>query len=94
MTVKALELINKYLPEPVEFAEDSESFFDAVRQRIKDLLDTDMERLLHTLYRIDVAENNVREVLAHENPDDIDTAITELIMKRIREKIETRKKYQ
>jgi hypothetical protein len=94
MTVKALELINKYLPDPVEYAVDNETFFKAVRQRIKHLLDTDMERLLHTLYRIDVPESKVREVLAHENPDNIDTAITELIIQRIREKIETRKKYQ
>jgi len=96
MTETALHLINKYWPEtvkPVPAGKKDQDLFDAVRLRLKFLLDNDMERLLHTLYRVDVAERRVREVLATSPPDQIDTALTELVLERVEEKMETRRKY-
>ncbi|MCA6078005.1 hypothetical protein [Fulvivirga sedimenti] len=90
------QLINKHLPDsitPLSEETSGEELMEAVRKRLKFLLDTDMERLLHTLYRIDVAENRVREILSSTDPDLIDTALTELVIERIRQKLETRRKY-
>ncbi len=89
-------LINKHLPDtinPISEGTPQEDLAEAVRQRIKFLLDTDMERLLHTLYRIDVAESKVRKILSETDPDLIDMALAELIIERIQQKIETRRKY-
>ena len=87
------ELINKYWPESIQPVNADEDLFEAVRLRVKELLNHDIERLLHTLYRVDVPEAKVKYVLSSVDPDLIDTALTELIIDRIREKIETRKKY-
>jgi hypothetical protein len=91
-----LKLINKHLPEvssplPQEIPEVD--IFEAVRIRVKFLLDNNMERLLHMLYRVDVDESRVREILAMADPGVIDVALTEAILARIREKIRTRERY-
>ncbi len=96
MTETALRLINKHWPEsiqPVEVSECKNGIFEAVRRRLRYLLDNDMERLLHTLYRVDVPENQVREVLSITAPGAIDESLTNLVIRRIEEKIETRRKY-
>ena len=91
-----LKLINKHLPEvsvplPEEIPEID--IFEAVRARVKYLLDNNMERLLHMLYRIDVDESTVREILSMSEPGLIDTHLARAILSRIREKVETRARY-
>lgn len=96
MEQAALQLINKHWPvtiQPVGEDLPEDEVVEEVRKRIRYLLDHDMERLLHTLYRIDVPEGKTRHALATADPDLIDIILTELILERIREKIETRKKY-
>ncbi|MEO1051686.1 MAG: hypothetical protein AAFX87_13745 [Bacteroidota bacterium] len=58
------------------------------------LLDKDFQRLLNSLYRIDVSENRVKDVLSNESPDAIAPGIAELIIERELKKAETRKKYK
>jgi len=96
MTETALQLINKNWPDtvqPVDAAETENGIFEAVRRRLRYLLDNDMERLLHTLYRVDVPEIRVREILSTATPDAIDASLTDLVLRRIEEKMETRRKY-
>jgi hypothetical protein len=91
-----LTLINNYLPatsEPLPESLPEADIEEAIRQRVKFLLDQDMERLLHLLYRVDVPESRVKEILAVSMPGQIDKDITDLIITRLKQKIETRKKY-
>lgn len=89
-----LKLINKYLPEasnPIQISEID--LFEAVRQRVKYLLDHDMERLLHMLYRIDVRETLVKEILAVSDPEAVDSELAKAILDRLMQKIRLRAKY-
>ena len=58
------------------------------------LLNQDMEKLLLVLYRIDVNESRVKEVLSQEEPGKISRSLAELIVDRQLEKVEFRKRYR
>ena len=61
---------------------------------IKHLLDKDFQRLLNGFYRIDVNENQVREILTLEAPEKISISLARLIIKRELQKVETRRNYK
>ncbi len=56
-------------------------------------LDTDMSRLVNALYRIDISESKVKQILAISESNQIGNELAELIINRELQKIETRKKY-
>ena len=56
------------------------------------LLSKDFNRLMNALYRIDVSEEKLKRTLA-SNTDNTAKAISELILERELQKVETRKKY-
>lgn len=60
---------------------------------INQLLDTDFNKLLNILYRIDVSEEHIKMSLSLPQNSDISPAIADLIIARALEKIETRRKY-
>ena len=62
-------------------------------QKIRYWIDRDIDKLKQALYRIDVNERQVKEVLATEPLDEAVEHIADLIIKRQLEKVETRKKY-
>ena len=57
------------------------------------LLDKDMNRLLNSLYRIDVDEFLFRKILTEEAPEDLSKRIAQEIIKRELQKVELRAKY-
>lgn len=57
------------------------------------LLNKDMPRLLNALYRIDINEHKVKQVLTVEDPDHIAPSLAEMIIQREFQKTLTRKKY-
>ena len=57
------------------------------------LLDTDFNRLLNALYRIDVDESKVKQILATGLPGLIPENLADIIIKRVLQKVELRKKY-
>ncbi len=61
---------------------------------IKHLLDTNLERLLHLLYRIDVSELKVKKTLLEASPDEIASSLSILIIQRQLQKIALREKYK
>ena len=94
---QALTLINKNLPsvsDPLPAEIPEADLHTAVRVRVKYLLDNNMERLLHMLYRIDVNESKVREILAVTAPEKVDIELTDAILERISEKIAMRARYK
>ena len=60
---------------------------------LKHKLDYDMQGLLQALYRIDLKESKVKEILTMASPDDIPNLLTEEILKRQWQKILIRQKY-
>jgi hypothetical protein len=57
------------------------------------LLQSDLNRLLHILYRIDVEEHQVKEAMIADDPEIISERIARLIIKRELKKAEIRERY-
>ncbi|PRY13166.1 hypothetical protein CLV24_10680 [Pontibacter ummariensis] len=58
------------------------------------LLHSDLNRLLHILYRIDVEEHKVKEAMVADDPETIAERIARLIIKRELRKAEIRDRYR
>ena len=71
--------------------EDLERALSAVIHR---MIDHDLERLFSILYRLDVNEQKVHAALRKNNDIPPHIAIAKLIIKRHKEKLETRLKYK
>jgi hypothetical protein len=61
---------------------------------INHLADTDLEKLLYLLYRIDVNENKIKQLLEGKSGNDAGALIAQAIIERQLEKVESRKKYK
>lgn len=57
------------------------------------LLDHDMERLLQVLYRIDVHEEKVKEVMTTYAVEELAAELAQLVIERLRQKVYYRNKY-
>ena len=57
------------------------------------LLEKDFERLLNSLYRIDVSEDKVKTILNLSAPDEIAADLSSAIIAREKKKVETRAQY-
>lgn len=90
LIIKDFSLEATDLPEGISKIDELRT---ALRKIISYLLDRDMSRLLLALYRIDVSETKVKQVLAEAKPEEIADAITDLIIERELQKVETRIKY-
>jgi hypothetical protein len=60
---------------------------------INEMIDTDFNALLQLLYRIDVDEKNLKDILKENGGVNAAAIISDLIIKRQLEKIETRKQF-
>ncbi|MCZ7557822.1 MAG: hypothetical protein M5R41_15595 [Bacteroidia bacterium] len=74
-------------------SEDMSAFRDALIARIQWLLDTQLERLMHILYRVDVDEHAVQRIFRTSPVQDIATTLADLIIERQLEKARTRARY-
>ncbi len=63
-------------------------------QKINHWINNDFEHLLYLLYRIDVHEDKVRKLLTAHKGENAAEIITDLIIERQKQKIETRKLFQ
>ena len=62
--------------------------------RITALLDRNPEMLMHILYRIDVAERDVKHVFAESAPKDIPAHLADLLIERQLLKLKIRRAYR
>lgn len=71
--------------------------YDALRallvERITEMLAREPEQLMHVLYRLDVAEAPVQQVLATAWPGDVPGLLAELVIERELRKAVTRREY-
>ena len=65
-----------------------------VREQVVALLTKNPERLMSILYRIDVPEERVRDVMMREPVGGIATKLTALLLERMEQKMETRRRYK
>jgi len=63
-------------------------------QKINNWINNDFEHLLYLLYRIDVHEDKVRKLMQEHKGENAAEIITDLIIDRQKQKIETRKLFQ
>ncbi|WP_242922665.1 hypothetical protein [Pontibacter liquoris] len=74
-------------------ASDLEALFYKLSRVVLHLLHTDMNRLLHILYRIDVEEQQVKQAMVADDDEIIAERIARLIVKRELQKAQLRQKY-
>lgn len=61
---------------------------------VSHLMDHDMERLLQVLYRVDVSEKLVKEILSTQIPSKVSEQLSDAIIKRLKQKLFYRNKYK
>ena len=91
---QALVLANKdfNLEIPGSEVSTAEDFQQMLTEVIRHLLDSDFERLLNGLYRIDVDEEKVKRAMA--SGEGVAAQIASLIIKREMQKVLSREKYR
>lgn len=62
-------------------------------EKINDMINKDFNALVQLLYRIDVSESKLRQLLQENTKTDADRTIARLILERQWQKIITRRKY-
>lgn len=85
------------LEEELEIGEENNSFDwleSYLEKQIDYLLDHDFNRLMNALYRIDISENRVNEILHSSQSDGMALKLSKAIIEREKQKVLTRIKYQ
>lgn len=67
---------------------------DLLAARVREMLDKNIEKLVSTLYRIDVSQRVTDEIFNLSSKDDIALLIADAVIQRQLKKIETRRKYK
>lgn len=97
LAYKSFELIKRDfgLEEQFEAEEDKpfDRLHDVLTRIVKYLLDKDFSTLMTALYRIDVSEEKVKEILELSHPSQLASNLASAIILREKQKIETRIKY-
>lgn len=90
---QALLEISKELE--ISFKEKSYSFAkQVVINRINELIEQDFQKLVSILYRVDVSEKKLKQLLKENATTDAAVIITELLLERQLEKIRSRQEYK
>ena len=74
--------------------ESYDSLKEYLTQKVAELMDNDFERFLNSLYRIDINERKIKEVLIDKNILSIPGKITDLIIERQIERIKYQRMYK
>ena len=100
LTLEALQAFSHALGVPPEaaLAQAERLTLDDVRQflipKITALLNRNPEMLMHVLYRVDVAERDVKQVFAESAPKDIPSHLADLLIERQLLKLKIRRTYR
>ena len=63
-------------------------------ERINDFINNDFQRLVSILYRMDVSETKLKQLLTHNPGTDAGMIIADLMIERQAEKIKSREQYR
>ncbi len=73
---------------------DEEEFRKWLHERISYMLDHETDLLLSTLYRLDIDEHKIKEVLQNYVLIPVNEGLTELVLERQRQRHATKQSYQ
>jgi len=85
------------LEDALQIEEETDAFNqleDFLTQQVNHLLDHDFGRLLNALYRIDIPEHQVKELLHHSKQGEMARDIARAIIEREKQKVITRQQYR
>ncbi len=71
-----------------------DEFKKYLSQKLTDLLDSDFDHLINTLYRIDIDEEKLMKIFSADNKEFIPDSLAQLIIERQIQKIYWRNKYK
>ena len=71
-----------------------DQFMEALRHYVNKLVNEDFTKLVRILYRMDISENKLRNLLADHPDADASVIISEMMMEREIKKVETRQQYK
>lgn len=87
-------LVTKDLPLPELSAGFSEErALEALTKAVSQLMDRDLERLLQICYRIDLAENTLKQILHEAPPERVAADLAQALWARQKQKVLLRRKY-
>lgn len=87
-------LVIKDLPLPELNAGFSEEMaLEALTKAVSQLMDRDLERLLQICYRIDLAENTLKQILYEAPPERVAADLAQALWARQKQKVILRRKY-
>ena len=73
------------------FNEDHQAAMHTLAERINQLINEDFEKLLNILYRVDVSEARLKQLLKENKGNDAGMIIAELLVERQLQKMKSRK---
>ena len=68
--------------------------FEALSRRIEELMNRDFRKFLHSLYRLDIDEEKVANILGTTKGESQYHALASAVLKRELQKAETRKRFE
>jgi hypothetical protein len=80
------------LPTPQEGFDEGKAVF-LLTQAVRQLLDKNLERLLQICYRVDLAENTLKKILAESPPEQLASDLAQALWERQKQKIVLRRRY-
>jgi hypothetical protein len=94
MTNQLVEILNTELaielPEKISFEELKEK----LSQHINDLINSDFQKLVAVLYRVDVSEHKLKTLLNENAGENTGSVIADLIIERQFQKIKSRQQFR
>lgn len=78
----------------VQQTENEAELLALIEQLIQELIDNDFEQFLRLLYRIDLNEQKVKEVIASRGPEHATKSIAVMILEREKEKAKSREEHK
>ncbi len=88
-------IINKQFSDQVQKTELDSHFLNIVAERVAELMETNMELFFNHLYRMDIDERKIHQIL--QNPEESESvylSIARVIIDRQKKRIETKRKYK
>lgn len=73
--------------------QDFKALLNLIKERVKLLISSDLQKLINLLYRLDVAESEVKNAFKLMSEEDIADRISQLILEREIQKAEFRIRY-
>lgn len=86
--------LEKYVPGDLQKANGEEELLQKLAAHVQYLIDHQLEHLYQLLYRIDVSETKVKNIVATLPYAEHARALAEAILERQKQKIESRKKFK